>query len=105
MDILSETWPNIFPLVILSEPIHMKNSGRVLCIFPHLNPMLKIVSHVVAAKWEHRKRIVTELADLSLCCCSHLGGHRSTEQNAVIPAERFDNEWNQLGAPAAKYNR
>ena len=35
--------------------------------------MFKIVSHIVAAKWEHCKRIMTKLANLTTAAAGNLG--------------------------------
>ncbi len=45
-------------LSILLKPVHIKYKRSIRRFLSHFNPMRKIITHMIATKWKHRKRIV-----------------------------------------------
>src|SRR5688572_6243446 len=55
--VFAEAGPDEAPLAVAAEPVHPKNLRRLLERSADLQPVTKVVAHVVAAKGEHRHRI------------------------------------------------
>src|ERR1700721_724902 len=66
--IFAESRPQELPILILAKPIHMKDPW--CCIEPslHLEPVPKIIAHVVSAEGKHRHRIAAHASPRARRC-------------------------------------
>ena len=60
--VLAVAGPDELSLFVLAEPVDAENPRRITQPTPHLQPMVEIVAHVVAAERQHRERIAPNLA-------------------------------------------
>lgn len=49
-EIFSEAWPQEFAIRIFSEPVDVEDSGESSDVFSHIEPVGKVVTHVVTAE-------------------------------------------------------
>src|SRR5437879_5323155 len=80
----------------------MKNAWRYRQRPLHLDPVAKVIAHVIAAKGKHRHRIAADLSDLTGRGCRHLGTHSGAHVNARAPIEGLVDERNGMSAAATK---
>src|SRR5690348_14271591 len=71
----------------------------------HLDPVPKIVAHVIAAKRKHRHRVAANFAYGSCRCCSHLRAHGRAGINAGRPIKRLIHERHRSSAATTENNR
>ena len=104
-DIFAESGPQEFSVGILAEPIHVENFRRVFNFRAHVQPVLEIIGHVVAAERDHGHRIATRNSHGAGGGSSRFRCHGSSKENAVIPVPRFVDQGRQLGPASAENNR
>src|SRR5574344_2795115 len=98
--------PEELALGVLAEPVHTVDAGRsrsaLLNLGTHVQPVLKIIAHVVAAKRQHGKRVAAHHALLAKGggrgFAAHGGGHVDT----FDPVARFGHQRHRTGAAPAK---
>ncbi len=72
---------------------------------PDIQPVLKIIRHVVAAERNHRHRIATEHSRCARRCRRRLGSHGGADVGAVFPVKGFIHQRCEMGAASAENNR
>src|SRR5262249_18450870 len=100
--ILTKTGPQKFIGSTLSEPVYMKNLRRFSESFAHLQPMAKVIPHVVAAERQHSHRITAHLANCPDRRRCHFGSHCCANVNSVDPVECLKDQRHRCGAAAAE---
>src|SRR5699024_6673115 len=71
----------------------------------HMNPVLQVVTSVVADEWQHGHWIVAQGADLSFSgSCGLAGCQQGTDHGAVLPVKGLGYQWNSACATAAEQN-
>ena len=99
--VVAETGPEELALVALAEPVHVEDARDVFHELLHLEPVRKVVSHVVAAEGEHGHRIAANLTDRPGGRGRHLGPHGRPKVDTVDPVEGLKDEGHRGGpAPA-----
>src|SRR5581483_1813059 len=68
--ILPVSGPYKFPVLILAKPVDSKNRWRIGNSLSKIQPVIKIVGHVIAAKRQHCKWVAPDLPNLT---CSRGG--------------------------------
>lgn len=91
-DILSEAGPEEIPLGVFSEPVDVENSRESADVFSHIEPVGKVVAHVVSAEWEHRHRIASDGSDRTACGGGRLGALGGPEEYSVGPVEGLEDQ-------------
>ena len=91
-DILSEAGPKEIALGVFSEPIDVEDSRETADMFSHIEPVGKVVPHVVAAEREHRHRIAADGSDRTACGRGRLGALGGPEEYAVGPVEGLEDQ-------------
>ena len=93
--------PEVMAVLSVEEPVDVVDAGEfgARC---HLEPVGKVVAHVVAAKGEHGEGIVAEFADFAFGGGSRFGGDAGAEEDAVLPSEGFEDEGDGGAATAAE---
>src|SRR6266516_7336936 len=61
--IVAEAGPEKFSVRALAKPVHVKDEWWISQPLSDLEPMAKIIAHVVAAKGQHRNGITSHLPD------------------------------------------
>src|SRR5690348_745324 len=70
--VLSKTRPQKVSFFVSSEPVHIKNLWTVVTkVFSEFNPVVEIISHVVATERKHCKWISTNVTKFSFGSGSH----------------------------------
>ena len=92
-------------LVVGAEPVDVCDDRRLGDELFHVQPVLPVVAHVVAAEGEHRHRVAAGLADLALGRGGLFGGHDAADEYAVTPVAALVDERRGLGAAAAEHDR
>jgi hypothetical protein len=83
----------------------MKIFGGWVSLPLHLQPVLEVVAHVVAAERQHGHRVAADDADLAGRGGGRLGAERGAEVDAVPPVERLQHERDGGGAATAEDDR
>ena len=54
-EVFPEARPDIVTVFVQAEPVYIKDFGQLIrvCLFAHIQPMLKIISHIIAAEGQH----------------------------------------------------
>ena len=77
----------------------------MLELLADLNPVGKVVAHMVAAEGEHGEGVMAELAELgALGGGGGLGGEGSADQDAMVPGKGLRDEGDGRYALTAKEN-
>ena len=71
----------------------------------HVQPVLEVVAHVVAAEGQHGHRVAADFAELAELGGGPLRGHRGPDEHAVLPVERLVDQRGQVGPAAAENDR
>ena len=103
--VLAVAGPEEIAVLVGAEPIDVEDLGRIGHAAAHVQPVLEVVAHVVAAERQHRHRIVPHLADLADLRGGALRGHRRPDEHAVLPVERLVHQRRQMRAAAAEEDR
>ena len=103
--IVAEAGPDEVTLVIGSEPVNVEDLRSVGKNLTHIEPVLPVVTHIVAYEGTHSHRIATNYADCTCSCCGSLGSHDGTNEGTVLPACRLIYEGSGLCTTAAEYDR
>ena len=103
--VFAETGPEVRSVRPLAEKIHMKDAGHVFDGLAHLEPVGKIVAHIVTTEGEHRHGIAAHLPDGAGGGSGGLGPHCRPEINAVHPVEGLENERHRRRTSSAKEDR
>ena len=82
-----------------------KISGGRERVSPTSSQWRKIVTYVVAAKWQHRHRVAPHLPNRTRRCRRRLTGHRRPHENAVRPPHRLVDERHRVPPPSAEDDR
>src|SRR5208283_2543347 len=100
------TGPEEFSLFIfiLAKPVDVENLWQLrwICERSYLEPVGKVVAHVIAAEGEHGHGIAAQLSDFSRDRGRGLAADGCAEESAMLPVEGFRDERNNSGAPAAE---
>jgi len=67
--VLTETGPEPLAVVGLAEPVDIENLGKLALILGSLSdvdPVLEVLTHVVATEGKHGKRVATDGTDLEV---------------------------------------
>ena len=98
--------PDEFTVVALAEPVHAVNARqRVAASFElvfHVQPVLEIVAHVVAAKRQHGERVAAHHAHLADGGGGGLGAHGGGHVDAFHPVTGLGDQWHGSGAAATE---
>mmetsp|Transcript_5699 Transcript_5699/g.16964 ORF Transcript_5699/g.16964 Transcript_5699/m.16964 type:complete len:230 (-) Transcript_5699:1386-2075(-) len=72
-DVVPKTRPEELAIFILVEPVDKEELGGLVAKFPsHIEPMPKVVAHVVPTEGKHCHRVDTKFSNFALCGCSLL---------------------------------
>ena len=66
--VLAEARPQELALLVQAEPVDVEDLGHVSPGLVHVQPVLQVVTEVVAEEWPHRHRVVHDLL-----ACTHGG--------------------------------
>ena len=98
--------PNKLAVDSLAEPVHTVDLGQgvagVFQLVLHVQPMLEVVAHVVAAEGQHGKRVAAHHALLAKSGCGGLGTHGGGHVHAFHPGAGFGHQWHGGGATATE---
>ena len=103
--VVAEARPEETALVVRAEPVDVGDDRRVCDELFHVQPVLPVVAHVIAAEGEHRHRVAAGLADLALGRGGLFGSHDAADKYAVGPVPALVNERRGLGTAAAEHDR
>src|SRR2546421_313702 len=103
--VLAKSGPEKVPGLIFAEPIDMIDPRRIFNPPPHIEPVTKVITHIITAKREHGHRVPAQLAGAALSRGGHLRAHGGARINAVDPVESFKDQRHGAGATAPKDNR
>src|SRR4029077_5571275 len=85
--VLAKTGPQKFIRSTFPEPVYVKDLWRFSQLFAHLQPMAKVIPHVVAAERQHSHRIAADLTNGPDCRRRHFRSHRCADVNSMDPVE------------------
>src|SRR5690242_3542941 len=75
-------------LFIFAKPVHVKNPGQLGPVGgSNLQPVSKVIAHVVSTKREHGHGIAAKLSHLARRGSGRFAAGRGTEEYAVLPVE------------------
>ena len=98
--------PDKLAIIPFAEPVDTENSRqrRAVCCtaLRHVQPVLKIVAHVVAAKGQHRKWVSPDHAHLAGRRSGGLRAHGGRHVDPLGPVPRLSDQGYRGGAPPAK---
>ena len=84
----------------------MENLGRLVAeLFAHVNPVLPVIRHVVAAEGNHRHRVAADNTHSAGRGSGGFGSHRGAYKHAVVPVAGLIHQRSGLGTAAAEDNR
>src|SRR5258708_17069899 len=83
-DIFAVTGPQEFAIRTLAEPVHVKNLRRFWYFLAQLQPVLKIIRHVVAAERQHAHRVPPRDAHVACRCRGSPARHRGAPEYPTI---------------------
>src|SRR5207302_1403802 len=81
------------------------DTRRFWYLAAEIEPVAEVIAHVIAAEWQHRKRIAADLADVAECGCRHFRPHCRRHIDAERPIERLLDQRNDAVAAAAEDKR
>src|SRR5262245_34730489 len=67
--------------------------------------MREVVTHVVAAKWEHRHGIAAKLTDFTRRSSGGFAARRGAKEGSMLPVKCLGDQWHNRPSPAAEQNR
>src|SRR5207245_6770832 len=99
--------PQELVIFVLPEPVDIVNLRQLgwIGMPADLEPVRKVITHVVTAEGEHGHGIATELADFARRRGRGLAAGGRAEESAVLPVESFDDQRDNAPAPAAEKDR
>jgi hypothetical protein len=100
--VLTKPGPQEFAVGILTEPVHIEHARRFAKRALHVDPVTKIVTHVVTAEWQHRHRIAPDFSEDARCGGGHFEAHRCAKINARAPIESLIDQGKSARATSAK---
>src|SRR5579864_90959 len=103
--VFAETGPQKFSVRIFAKPIHMKDERRITEARANLEPMLKVLAHVVPAERQHRHGIAPNLANCAGCRGGRFRTHGGADVGAVLPIARLKNKRHGVAAASAENDR
>src|SRR3989338_9546977 len=83
----------------------MKYPGRLRHLLTHIQPMAKILGHIMAAKRKHSHGVAPDLADLSGLGRGSFRGHSRPHKYPVLPVKSLIHQRRQMRPASAKDNR
>ena len=90
--VVSKSGPEEFSLGTLPEPVHVEDAWKMLHQPAHLEPVSKVIPHVIAAEWQHGHRIAAHLTDRPRSGRGHFGSDGGSEIDAVNPVEGLEDQ-------------
>ena len=101
--VLAEARPQEAAVVATAEPVNQEDRRHaVAALFTHIDPVLQVVTGVVAHERKHSHRIVAQGADAALCCSGLARGQQGTDHGAVVPVKGLGYQRNGGLAAAAE---
>ena len=97
--------PKKFSVRAFAKPVHMENLGRMRDALAHVQPVLEIIGHVVAAEGQHRHGIAPRDAHIARGRGGGFRSHRGAHIDAMLPVEGFVDQRSQARAAATKNKR
>lgn len=85
--IFTKARPEEFAVFVFAEPVDIENAGWVGDVAAELQPMVEVIGHVVAAEWEHGKRVTAHFTDFTRGRGRHFTAHRRGRINAKGPVK------------------
>src|SRR5713101_5616931 len=105
-EILAITGPEESAVLAPSKPVHLEYSREVLTLSREAQPVLEIVTHVVATERNHCHRVLPQPTDHSVSRGGGLDPHHGTYQDARFPAECLVDQGDSLRpSPAEEEGR
>ena len=90
-------------VVIGAEPVDVEDfRGIVAELLAHVQPMLPVVAHVVAAEGPHGHGVTADHTHCAGGGCGGLGGHDGAYEYAVLPVTGLVDQRRSLGPAAAE---
>ncbi len=101
--VLAEARPQEAAVFAAAEPVNQEDGRHaVTALDAHVDPVLQVVTSVVADERQHRHWIVAQCANLALGSCSLARSQKGADHGAVIPAECLGDQRNGVRAAAAE---
>ena len=88
-NVVSESRPDEFPLVLSAEPVDPENLRRMLEGLADFEPVPEVVAHVIAAEGKHGHRIAPKNSYLACGGGGGLRGERRSQECSVLPVSGF----------------
>src|SRR5699024_7030736 len=87
-----------------TEPVDQEDlRQQVAALIAHVDPVLQVVTGVVADERQHSHGVMAQGADLCFCRCRGLTRcQQGANHRAVLPVEGLGHEWHGAGATAAE---
>ena len=101
-NVLSVTWPHEAAVSGSAKPIHRENQRWMVEPFAHIEPVRKIIGHVVSTEWAHGHRVAARYTRSAGSRGGGLGDHGRANVDTVCKAERFIDQRCQLLATTAE---
>src|SRR5271165_2000096 len=95
--------PQKLSILVLAKPVHVENLWQ-LCVRlgSHLEPVRKVIPHVIAAKRKHGHGIVAQATNLSGDGGRGFAADNGAEEGAMLPVEGFGDQRNNTFASSTE---
>ena len=105
--VLAESRPQEAAILATAEPVDQEDLWHlVAALFAHVDPVLQVVTGVVADEWQHGHRVVAQGAHGCLGGSGGLAGsHRRTDEGGVVPVAGLGHQWDGVRAAATEQDR
>ena len=100
--VLSVAGPQEVFLRVATEPVHAEDLRRRRHLLLHVEPMLEVVTHVVAAERKHCKRVAAHYPQLPEGRRRRLRAHSRRHVHSLRPRPRLRHQRHRRGAPPAE---
>ncbi len=101
-EVVAEAGPHEVAIIIKSEPVNVEDLGKIGSLGLHVEPMCKVVAHVVATEGKHSHRVSSYDTDCTGSCSGSLGSHDGTNKGTVLPVEGLIYERSGLSTASAE---
>src|ERR1035437_2801439 len=88
--------------LVLAKPVDVEDARRIGERPLHLDPVPKVVAHVIAAERQHGHGVATDFADWRSCGCGRLRPHRRAGVDAGRPVESLVDKRHSGSAPGSR---
>src|SRR5678816_887434 len=100
--VFTEAWPKKSSVRSFAKPIHVENEGWFWQPAANFKPVLKVITHAVSTKRQHRHRITSYLAHRAGRGRSRLGRHGCANVNTVSPIEGAEHQRHRVATTSSE---